>query len=206
MPARAPRRWRGPWAVALVVVLGTALWLGRSRLGGVRLSGSGLNLLLVTLDTTRADRLGCYRHPAARPPRPHRPAPPPPDPPTPLPPTPSISPGLPPFEHGVRNNGNFSLPDRFPPLAPVLRERGYRTAAFVSSFILDRRYGLARGFETYDDRMSEGSAAEPGWEAERRGDLTAAVLVRWLESPAGGPGPGPFLARLHLDDPPGPYR
>ena len=65
----------------------------------------------------------------------------------------SIFTGLLPIAHGVRNNGNFYLADRFPTLATILKAQGYRTAAFVSSFILDRRYGLARGFDSYDDRM-----------------------------------------------------
>ena len=202
-----------PWTVALALAAVVALGFGCGRLGGARPSGSGLNLLLVTLDTTRADRLGCYGHRAARTPRLDRLAAEGvrfetalADAPITLPSHASIFTGLHPFEHGVRNNGNFSLPDRFPTLATVLRERGYRTAAFVSSFILDRRYGLARGFEVYDDRMSEEGRAESAPEAERRGDLTAGALGRWLAARAAGPNEPPFFAWLHLYDPHEPYR
>ena len=118
----------------------------------------------------------------------------------------SILTGLYPFEHGVRNNGNFYLAERFPTLATVLHTRGYRTGAFVSSFILDRRYGLARGFDTYDDRMEEAPALGSGLEAERRGDRTALALRRWLEGHAGQAAPAPFFAWLHLYDAHEPYQ
>jgi len=206
------RRPLWPWAVALAVAIGAALWLGRV-FGPGRPSGAGLNVLLITLDTTRADRLGCYGHRAAQTPRLDRlaaegvrfenavaAAP------ITLPSHASIFTALHPFEHGVRNNGNFYLAERFDTLASVLRKRGYRTAAFVSSFILDRRYGLARGFDTYDDHMEEALALGSGLEVERRGDRTALVLIRWLEGYAGQGASAPFFAWLHLYDPHEPYR
>ena len=114
----------------------------------------------MTLDTTRADHLGSYGWTRAKTEgldrlaaegvrfeRAYSPAP------ITLPAHASLLTGLYPFAHGVRNNGNFYLGEKVETLATVLRGRGYRTAAFLSSFILDRRYGLARGFETYDDRM-----------------------------------------------------
>jgi glucan phosphoethanolaminetransferase (alkaline phosphatase superfamily) len=146
--------------LALATVTVVALYVLRSRGPARPASGKGRSLLLVTLDTTRADRLGCYGHSRARTPRLDRLAAEGvrfenafADAPITLPSHVSIFTALYPFEHGVRNNGNFRLLDRFPTLATVLRERGYRTAAFVSSFVLDRGYGLARGFETYDDTM-----------------------------------------------------
>src|SRR6185295_1795116 len=90
-------------------------------------------------------------------------------------------------------------------LATVLRGQGYRTAAFVSSFILDRRYGLARGFESYDDRMEGADPQIVSLEAERRGDRTALALAAWLEGYAQSPS-APFFAWLHLYDPHEPYR
>jgi arylsulfatase A-like enzyme/Flp pilus assembly protein TadD len=169
------------------------------------------NLLLVTLDTARADRLGCYGYALARTRHLDRlagegtrfehayaPAP------ITLPAHASILTGLHPPTHGVRNNGNFYLADRFQTLATVLRGQGYRTAAFVSSFILDRRYGLARGFDTYDDAMQGAQPQVVALEAERRGDWTALQLSRWLEGQSASP--GPFFAWLHLYDPHEPYR
>jgi arylsulfatase A-like enzyme/tetratricopeptide (TPR) repeat protein len=202
--------WLG--VVALAAAIGAAVLLGRRGPDRGRSSGAGLNVLLVTLDTTRADRLGCYGHKGARTARLDRlaaegvrfenavaAAP------ITLPSHASIFTALYPFEHGVRSNGNFYLADRFDTLASALRKHGYRTAAFVSSFILDRRYGLARGFDTYDDRMEEAPALGSGLEAERRGDRTALALSRWLEGYAAQGASAPFFAWLHLYDPHEPY-
>ena len=169
------------------------------------------NLLLITLDTTRADRLGCYGYTLGRTrhldglagegtrfEHAYAPAP------ITLPAHASILTGLHPPTHGVRNNGNFYLADRFETLATVLAGQGYRTAAFVSSFILDRRYGLARGFDTYDDAMQGAQPQVVALEAERRGDWTALQLSRWLEGQ--GAAGRPFFAWLHLYDAHEPYR
>jgi arylsulfatase A-like enzyme/Tfp pilus assembly protein PilF len=105
----------------------------------------------------------------------------------------------------VRNNGNFRLDQRTPTVATVLQDHGYRTAAFVSAFVLDRRFGLARGFDRYDDSVVEGTAAEVfSFESQRAGDRTGAALVRWLEAHAASPST-PFFAWLHLFDPHEPY-
>jgi arylsulfatase A-like enzyme/Tfp pilus assembly protein PilF len=172
-----------------------------------------LNVLLVTLDTTRADHIGCYGSRRARTPLIDRLAAEGTRFETAISPVPitaaahtSILTGLYPFEHGVRNNGDFYLADRFDTLAMVLHKAGYRTAAFVSSFVLDRRYGLARGFDAYDDRQdgedTEGQVIN--LEAERRGDRTAAALSAWLDLYARNPS-APFFAWLHLYDPHTPY-
>jgi len=216
VPAPAgPRRAHGAWSRTLallaaaslasvaVVVARRAPW----RTG----AAAPLNLLLVTLDTTRADHLGCYGRGRARTRHLDRlaaegvrfeqalaPAP------ITLPSHASIFTGLLPFEHGVRNNGNFYLAERFPTLTTALHGRGYGTAAFVSSFILDRRYGLARGFDTYDDRMEGAAPQVVSLEAERRGDRTALALARWLDGRSASP-TGPFFAWLHLYDPHDPY-
>jgi arylsulfatase A-like enzyme/Flp pilus assembly protein TadD len=177
-------------------------------------AGPPLNILLVTLDTTRADHLGCYGWARARTPELDRlaregvrfewafsPVP------VTLPAHASLMTGRYPFAHGVRNNGNFYLGDKFATLATSLKARGYRTAAFVSSFILDRRYGLRRGFDTYDDRM-DATDGERGpivnLEAERRGDHTGAALDAWLTAYARQMA-APFFAWLHLYDPHEPY-
>ncbi|HXK10622.1 MAG TPA: sulfatase-like hydrolase/transferase [Vicinamibacteria bacterium] len=171
-----------------------------------------LDVLLVTLDTTRADRLGCYGYATAKTRHLDRlaaegarfetvvaPAP------ITLPSHSSILTGLYPFEHGVRNNGNFYLAPRFETLATRLKARGYRTGAFVSSFILDRRYGLDRGFDAYDDRMEGEYTQVVTLQAERRGDRTALALGRWIDERALEPD-APFFAWLHLYDPHEPYR
>ena len=217
--AGAPRRGRrGAWPLALAVlvlaasvVVGARLARRQGAPAGAQRKGP-LNVLLVTLDTTRADRLGCYGYAAARTPRLDRLAAGGvrfdnafADAPITLPSHASLLTGLHPFAHGVRNNGNFYLPDRFETLATVLGRRGYRTAAFVSAFVLDRRYGLARGFETYDDRTDEPDASERSPEAERRGDRTALACTRWLDVHASGGAQPPFFVWLHLYDPHEPY-
>jgi len=220
----------GPWRWALFaaggLVVVAAAW-GLSRVFGGSTGGTEagrsappLNILLVTLDTTRADRLGAYGYARARTrhldqlasegvrfDRAYSPAP------ITLPAHASMLTGLYPFTHGVRNNGNFYLADRFDTVATRLKARGYRTAAFVSSFILDRRYGLARGFDTYDDRMEGGQAQVIQFEAERRGDRTSLALLAWLDEYAGPGRAGtpplalsPFFVWLHLYDPHEPYR
>jgi len=158
------------------------------------------NLLLITLDTTRADHLGAYGDRRARTPNIDRlaasgvlferaitAAP------LTLPAHVSLLTGRYPFDHGVRNNGNFALGDRVPTIAGALHAAGYRTAAFVSAFVLDRRYGLARGFDRYDDRF----------ELERRGADTTAAASAWLGETAGDS--RPFFVWLHLYDPHDPY-
>jgi choline-sulfatase len=197
-------------ALLVAITAGGLLW---RRTGASLPSPVGLNVLLVTLDTTRADRLGCYGDASARTPRLDRlaqegvrfenaiaAAP------ITLPSHASILTGLYPFEHGVRNNGNFYLGERVETLATVLRKRGYRTAAFVSSFVLDRRYGLARGFESYDDQMEETSVPGSSLEAERRGDRTALAVNRWFDGQPRSDSPAPFFVWLHLYDPHEPYR
>ena len=208
---RAPGRGRlWPYGAALAVLAAGAVLLWRSPATPEAVPRTRDNLLLVTLDTTRADRLGCYGHAGARTRHLDRlasegvrfatvisPAP------VTLPAHASLFTGLYPFAHGVRNNGNFYLPDRFPTLATLLKAQGYRTAAFVSAFVLDRRYGLARGFDEYDDRMEGAAPQIVSLEAERRGDRTALALARWIESHPRGQ---PFFVWLHLYDPHEPYR
>jgi arylsulfatase A-like enzyme/tetratricopeptide (TPR) repeat protein len=234
-PAQAPRsKWRvGPVVLALaglcIAVAAWAIWrfVGASP-GSAPAppAAAPLNILLVTLDTTRADHLGAYGSARARTrhldrlaaegvrfERAYSPAP------ITLPAHASLLTGLYPFRHGVRNNGNFYLSDRFDTIATRLKARGYRTAAFVSSFILDRRYGLARGFDTYDDRMEGPKQQVLQLEAERRGDRTSLALLAWLDAYArrdsAKPGPLreepasqplPFFVWLHLYDPHEPYR
>jgi len=83
-----------------------------------------------------------------------------------------------PYQHGVRDNGGFVLPERVPTAAEAFLNAGFRTAAVVAAFPLDARYGLARGFELYDDSYPEGSA--PGFAiAERGGAGVVAAAAAW---------------------------
>ena len=116
-----------------------------------------LNLLLVTLDTTRADALGAYGGRAVTPSldqlaaegvvfeKASTVAP------LTLPAHSSLFTGLFPPRHGVHGNGQNALGSESITLAEQLKARGFRTGAFVSSFVLDHRWGLDRGFDVYHD-------------------------------------------------------
>jgi choline-sulfatase len=177
--------------------------------------GRPLSLLLVTLDTVRADHLGCYGDGAAETPHldalarqavrfAHASSPVP----LTLPSHTTILTGLLPPHHGTRNNGTAPLAAGTTTLATVLAGSGYRTAAFVGAFVLDHRFGLDRGFETYDDEIERPTNASWLLEAERPADQVVDRALVWLN----GTDPRPFFLWVHLYDahapysPPSPYR
>jgi choline-sulfatase len=176
-------------------------------------AAAAYNVLLVTLDTTRPDHLGCYGYKKIK---------------TPaidsllehgvrfddavtcvpitLPSHASILTGLYPFRHGVHNNGTYRLPESFTTLAEILQEAGYDTAAFVSCFVLDERYGLAQGFTTYNFAASPGGRRGANSLGNERNatDVTTAALD-WLESRPGSGGGSAWFLWLHYFDPHFPY-
>ncbi len=109
--------------------------------------------------------------------------------------------GLNPPEHGVRDNGVSALPADVPTLAAVLTGRGYTTAAFVSSRVLDRRFGLDRGFAVYDDAMVAERVGEQGYPERSAGAVTDAALA-WA---AAAPRDRPYFLWVHYYDPHAPY-
>ncbi len=164
--------------------------------------GGEPSLLLVTFDTTRADRLSCYG--AGSPITPNVDALAArgvlfEDASTPVPLTApafaSLLTGLWPFEHGVRNNGSHRLVESVPTLADTLRSAGFRTGAVVAAHVLEARFGLARGFESYDDRFTpaerDGAIGRRAEEVSRRG---IAYLDELLPSER-------FFLWLHYYDP-----
>ena len=173
-------------------------------------SGPGSNVLLVTFDTTRADRVGCYGgDPAVTP---HldalaaggvRFAQAQATAPLTLPSHASILTGRYPTTHGVRDNGFDRLGPAPPVLAELLRAEGFATAAFVSSFVLEERFGLARGFDTYDDELPGRRAGQGGEGLERDAEQTVARAEGWLRRTAPG---RRFFAWVHFYDPHTPYR
>ena len=94
----------------------------------------------------------------------------------------SLLTGALPAAHGVHVNGQV-LPADVPTLATVLRAAGYRTGGFVGAYVLDRRFGLARGFDTYDDRVQRDPRGRDRLEAERRGDQVVDAALAWLGMP-----------------------
>jgi arylsulfatase A-like enzyme/Tfp pilus assembly protein PilF len=176
------------------------------------------NVLLVTIDTFRADRVGTGVAPtidrlaaagthftAARTAVPLT-----------LPSHATIHTGLLPPAHGVRQNGIDALADTHQTIARLLKTAGYDTGAFVGAFVLDRRFGLAQGFDTYDDRIPRDPNATERLEAERPASAVIDSAIAWLDRRTRDQGPrtdqgprpkaqGPFFMWIHLYDPHAPY-
>jgi len=162
-------------------------------------------VVLITIDTLRADYVGSYGSKSSRTPTLDRLAADGVRFSTAISPTPMTMPshtslmtGLDPTLHGVHSNAKFRLNDGIPTLAEQFQSHGFATAAFLSSVVLDRRYGLARGFDMYDDRMGfrrniEGTM---GGYAERTADQVVDATVQWLES-----APSRFFLWIHFYDP-----
>jgi arylsulfatase A-like enzyme len=180
---------------------------------GERGRGAGSHVLLISVDTLRADRLGCYGSRSAR---------------TPtidalaahgvrfdqatcgapitLPSHTTLLTGLDPPSHGVRLNGTFRLEGEHTTLAEVLQSSGYTTAAVVGAFVLDARYGLGQGFDVYDDNVlpQAGGAGGRRFPA-RTADRVTDAATAWLERHLAGPGSDPFFLWVHYYDPHFPY-
>jgi len=166
------------------------------------------NLILVTLDTTRADRIGCYGYAPAQTPTfdsiAHRgvlfsnavsPVP------MTLPAHATIMTGLYPREHGVRVNGQNSVPEGLVTLATLFRDRGVRTGAFVASFVLNKAFGLNRGFDIFDDEIDKTGDDQSNLAAERPANEVTDRALAWLAADEGKP----FFCWIHYYDAHDPY-
>jgi arylsulfatase A-like enzyme/Flp pilus assembly protein TadD len=221
-------RSRAGLVFAVMATLGSAAC---SRVADRGLAGPGAlrgaNVLLVTIDTLRQDRVGAYGNRYGLTPTLDRlaaggvryaqafsPAP------LTLPAHASILTGLLPRRHGIHSNARFRLDEHVPTLASVLKGAGYRTGAFVGAFVLDGRFGLNQGFDEYNDRLPRSDRASFHF-AERRAAEVVAVAGDWILSGGSGPGTGslaspqppapspqsssPWFAWVHLFDPHAPY-
>jgi arylsulfatase A-like enzyme len=167
------------------------------------------HLVFITIDTLRADRLGCYGHTSISTPNldrlaregtmaldesAHAPLT--------RPSHVSMFTGLYPSQHGIRDNVSPSLDDGVPTLAEILRANGFETAAFVSSVVLSRQSGFARGFDTYFDRFGLGSDdARFLSSIQRPGGEVVEDAVKWLGSSRASR----LAAWIHLYEPHDPY-
>jgi arylsulfatase A-like enzyme/Tfp pilus assembly protein PilF len=202
-------------SVTLVIALAMASTVCARKTETVRRE-AGLNVLLITIDTLRADAVGAYGHGGASTPwidrlaaagvrfsRAHAQTV------VTLPSHANILSGRYPFRHGVRENAGFRFPSAMDTLATLLKSRGYSTGAFVSAFPLDVRFGLGRGFDVYDDRYGKSADKGAFYVPERRGTETVAAALQWItgtEQPvAGRQGPAPWFAWVHLYEPHFPY-
>ncbi|MFN8094844.1 MAG: sulfatase [Vicinamibacteria bacterium] len=166
------------------------------------------NVLLVTIDTLRADHVGAYgasfaatatidrlaregvrladavvHVPQTRPS--HA----------------SLMTGRLPYEHGLRDNYSPPLPASLPTLASVLATAGWDTAGFVGAYPVSRPSGLDRGFALYDDPFAGGDASTSEARTERRAKEVVDRALAWLDRPRARP----FFAWVHLFDPHAPY-
>ena len=113
----------------------------------------------------------------------------------------SLFTGQNPFMHGVRNNGDFALAPEAITLAELLVGEGWTTAAFLGAAVLDRRYGLDQGFLTYDDTMTGIDATGMAAYARRPGNEVVDAALSWL----GSAGTDRTFVWVHLYDPHAPY-
>ena len=195
----------------LALVIGCALlagawWLARSPTFAVTRTPER-NVLVISIDTLRADALGSYGGRAATPvldalaasgarfESAHAHAV------MTLPSHTSLFTGVYPYQHGVRDNSGYRVKDGEATLATRLRERGFATGAFVGAFPLDRRFGLQQGFDHYDDRLPTGGATRDFALPERRADVVVAAARAWI-----GAQTTPWLSWVHVFDPHAPYR
>ncbi len=171
---------------------------------------SATPVLLITVDTLRADRLSCYGSRQVRTPamdalaaRGTRFETALAQVPITLPSHAVILTGTYPMYNGVRDFTSRGLPPGVGLLAEAFKRHGYLTAAFVSAFVLDSTWGFGRGFETYDDQFDprQFETRNPG-RIERRAGETVDRLLAWLRSRSlGRTAARPFFVWLHLYDP-----
>jgi arylsulfatase A-like enzyme len=203
---------RSPRLIAIACIVAAAAGCGIADRRAPLASGSasGYDVVLITLDTTRADHLGSYGYAAASTPNLDRlaregirfadavsPAP------LTLPSHATILTGLDPQNHGVRQNGQFRLDPSRVTLAEVLKEKGYETAAFVSGFVLDSRYGLSQGFDLYDDETEPLPGQPFGGLGERSAEAVTDRALSWLGS---RDQTRPFFLWVHYYDPHAEYK
>jgi len=208
---------RRGWVPVVVLALGWAAAAGCKKNEPARPTATGPNVLLITLDTTRAERLGCYGNPVQTSPNldalaadgvkfdlaiaqagvtPVSHA--------------SILTGLYPYQHGLRvlyAARGYRLDASLPTLATVARHAGWRTGAFLSSFTVSEFFGFERGSDVFDNGLRnpvDGQMRRRDQdfygcnlpENQRRSDATTDAVLQWLDHNS-----GPFFAWVHYWDP-----
>lgn len=198
-------RARVTLGVVIVAVAAAAFWMWRGNAARGTLDGP---IVLISIDTLRADRLPAYGSTATRTPNidrlvadgvlfeqayAHSPQT--------LPSHTSILSGELPFEHGVRDNIGFNVKDGQRFLQHALHDRGFATAGFVSSYVLRHQLGINQGFDLYDDEMPPAAADKPLGQVQRPGADTVAAAMRWVD----GRPDAKFFLFTHIYEPHRPY-
>jgi len=187
-----------PFPLAILIFLIILLSLSATS----KAEGNKQNLLLITIDTLRPDRLSCYSDAHVKTPHidslaergvlfskafAHTP--------TTLPSHTNILLGTTPLYHGVHDNSNFIVIDEFLTLAEHLKTNGYSTGAFVGAFPLDSRFGLTQGFDTYDDNYG-GQSLQVFTYVERKAEVVVESAMGWLKAQR-----NPWFLWIHCFDP-----
>lgn len=193
-------------AAVVLILIGAAILYFLSTGGKTR---TGRNVLVITLDTTRADRIGVYGCNNARTPHIDKLAqegvmfedasgsvP------ITLPAHCTIFTGTSILYHKVKNNGTYFLPGEVETLAEILKKQGFETAAFVSSFTVDSRFGLDQGFDVYDDDVETKGTGVKAYASERPAGTVVRAFSRWFEKHA----QDRFFCWVHFYDPHMPYQ
>src|SRR6266849_528615 len=196
-------------AIAALVAIAIGAFLFYRRQTSAPKSGPARDIILITVDTTRADALGyagnrrvhtpfldalaargivftnAHAHNVIT-----------------LPSHVNILTGLYPYQHGVRENAGFKLDPKHLTVATLLRSGGgYATGAFVGAFPLDARFGLNQGFDKYDDNYGKGQASVDFIEQERSAMAVLDAATRWWNANEGRK----RFMWVHLYDPHAPY-
>ena len=194
-------------AIAAAVALGAIAWIVTGRSGAASFERrADQNVLLITIDTLRADALSSYGGPAKTPnldalaaggtrfdfahahavlTRPSHA---------------SILTGTYPFQHGVRDHSGYRLKAGLPTIATMLKAQGFATGAFVGAVPLERRFGLDGGFDEYDDRFGRTGNNSDFTLAERPAGEVVETALKWIHQQ-----PGRWFAWVHVFDPHAPY-
>jgi len=208
--SQAPRPPRGRWLAAGALILGAAaaaIWAWPRGSVYALEPAADQNVLLVTIDTLRADALGSYGGRAATPnldrlaatgarftfAHAHAVVT--------LPSHTSILTGHLPYEHGMRDNSGYRVKDGTATLATRLKGLGFATGAFVGGFPLTKRFGLTPGFDVYDDQVPELKGDVSFSMPERPADVVVRSAVDWI-----GRQTTKFFSWVHVFDPHSPYK
>ena len=205
--SRRTTRWLAGGAAIVALAAALAWWWPRGEAFALLPASTDQNILLVTIDTLRADALSSYGGPAETPnldrlashgarftfAHSHAVVT--------LPSHTTILTGRLPYEHGMRDNSGFRVKEGTATLATMLKPLGFATGAFVGGFPVSKRFGLTPGFDVYDDQLPEMKGEVNFALPERRADVVVSRATDWI-----GKQPGKFFAWVHAFDPHSPYR